>query len=512
MTPHENNRLIGTKGQSMNATTSQSDRQPWLIQGGMGVAISGWPLARAVATTGQVGVVSGTAIDSVFVRRLQDHGVDDELRSVLDSFPLAAVVDDVIKRYASVRRPAGAPYKNATMLADHSLRRATDLVVLASFVEVALAKAGHDGLVGINLLTKIQVPTAASLCGAILAGVDYVMMGAGVPTHIPGAIDDLSEGRRTAFPLSVTGASSDDPASSLTFDPSPYVRGAPLRRPKFIGIVSSHVLATALLKRSNGPVYGIVVERPTAGGHNAPPRGNLTLDAHDNPVYGSRDVVDYAVMADLGVPFWIGGGVTSSRDVLDAQALGAAGVQVGTLFAYCRESGMETSLRRRVLDEVRAHRVVVQTSTTASPTGYPFKVLDLPGTMSDPDTYAARSRRCDLGYLREAYRDANGATAFRCAAEPVSTYERKGGLHTKTLATTCLCNGLLATCGFAQVRANGYIEPPIITSGDAVNDVAVLLEGRDDYGALDVIDWLDPTTAPANPPARGISRNAVASP
>ncbi|MBT3687321.1 MAG: nitronate monooxygenase, partial [Actinobacteria bacterium] len=44
---------------------------PLLIQGGMGVAVSDWRLARAVSLTGQLGVVSGTAIESVMVRRLQ---------------------------------------------------------------------------------------------------------------------------------------------------------------------------------------------------------------------------------------------------------------------------------------------------------------------------------------------------------------------------------------------------------------------------------------------------------
>jgi len=44
---------------------------PWLIQGGMGVGVSGWRLARAVARTGQLGVVSGTALDTLLIRVLQ---------------------------------------------------------------------------------------------------------------------------------------------------------------------------------------------------------------------------------------------------------------------------------------------------------------------------------------------------------------------------------------------------------------------------------------------------------
>jgi NAD(P)H-dependent flavin oxidoreductase YrpB (nitropropane dioxygenase family) len=476
----------------MNTTASHAGNTPWLIQGGMGIAISNWRLARTVSSAGQLGVVSGTAIDSVFVRRLQDHGVDDALRSVLDRFPVQSIVDDALRRFAAVRRVAGTPYRNLAMLTDRSPRRALDLVVLSSFVEVALAKAGHGGLVGINLLTKVQIPTAASLCGAILAGVDYVMMGAGVPTHIPGVLDDLCHGRRTTLPFSVTGATSDNPASSLAFDPEPYLPAAALKRPNFVGIVSSHVLATALFKRSNGPVDGFVVERPNAGGHNAPPRGSFSLDEHGGPIYGPRDEVDFGVLRELGVPFWIGGGVTNSSDVRDAQGLGAAGVQVGTMFAYCRESGMEPNLRRRVLDDVARDCVEVTTSTTASSTGYPFKVVDLPGTVSDPAIYASRPRRCDLGYLREAYLDDDGSTAYRCAAEPLNIYERKGGHPEDGLATTCLCNGLMATCGLAQVRANGYVEPPIVTSGDSINDIAIMLRGRDDYSAQDVIDWLNP--------------------
>jgi nitronate monooxygenase len=485
----------------MNMTPSHASTPPWLIQGGMGIAISNWRLARAVSSAGQIGVVSGTAIDSVFVRRLQDHGVDDALRAVLDKFPVQSIVDDALRRFASVRRIAGTPYRSLAMLSDRSPRRAFDLVVLASFVEVALAKAGHSGLIGINLLTKVQIPTAASLCGAILAGVDYVMMGAGVPTHIPGVIDDLYHGRRTTLPFSVAGATSDHPASSLSFDPAPYLPATKLLRPKFVGIVSSHVLATALLKRSNGPVDGFVVERPCAGGHNAPPRGSYALDEHGGPVYGPRDEVDFAVMSELGVPFWIGGGITNSGDVRDAQALGAAGVQVGTLFAYCQESGMETDLRHRVLAEMSHEPIEVTTSTTASSTGYPFKVVDLPGTIADPTTYAQRPRRCDLGYLREAYLDADGSTAYRCAAEPLNIYARKGGQNDDALETTCLCNGLMSTCGLAQVRANGYVEAPLVTSGDSINDIAVLLVGRDDYSAQDVIDWLNPaltSDAPAH--------------
>lgn len=468
---------------------------PWLIQGGMGIAISGWPLAKAVSSAGQLGVVSGTAIDNVFVRRLQDHGVDDELRRALDLFPNQRVVEDIVGRYGAVRRSASTPYRSLPALSARSTGRSIDAIVLASFVEVALAKLDHRGVIGINLLTKVQIPTAAALCGAILAGVDYVMMGAGVPTHIPGVLERLTRGEPVDLPLSVTGASSDRPASSLHFDPSPYLGSYALRRPRFVGIVASHVLAAALAKRSNGPVDGFVVERPSAGGHNAPPRGNFDLDDEGSPLYGERDVVDFQALTALGLPFWIGGGITSPQHVRDALALGASGVQVGTLFAYCNESGMDPALRQQVLRDVKSATVKVTTSLRASSTGYPFKVASVDATLSEDSVYAGRPRRCDLGYLREAYLTPTGSTGYRCAAEPVEAYVRKGGSIEATDRSSCLCNGLLATCGLGQFRVDGRREPAIVTSGDSLNDIRALLVGRDTYSARDVIAHLHDAVA-----------------
>jgi NAD(P)H-dependent flavin oxidoreductase YrpB (nitropropane dioxygenase family) len=456
----------------------------------MGIAISGWPLARAVAQAGQLGVVSGTAIDSVFVRRLQDDGVDESLRAVLDDFPVPSVVNEVVEQFATVRRSASAPYRTIPMLTHRNVQRSQDVLVLAAYVEVALAKRGHDGLVGINLLTKVQIPTVPTLYGAMLAGVDYVVMGAGVPTHIPGVLERLALGQTVDSPLNTIGKISSEEIPALHFDPARYSPSHALRPPKFLAIVSSHVLATALSKRSNGPVSGFVIERPIAGGHNAPPRGQISLDAHGNPEYGERDRVDYAVMHALGVPFWIGGGVTTPKDVQEALDLGAAGVQVGTLFACCRESGMDPALREQVVTAVLSGPVEVLTSTRASSTGYPFKVASIPGTISESSIYDARDRKCDLGYLREAYIKLDGSIGYRCAGEPVSAYIKKGGLLEDTVGRTCLCNGLMSTCGLGQVRGDSDQEPAIVTLGDCINEIRVLLEGKRNYGAADVIAYL----------------------
>ncbi len=458
----------------------------------MGIAVSGWRLASTVARAGQLGVVSGTGIDNVFVRRLQDEGADEDLRRVLGRFPVPRLVEHVLDRFATVRRRPREPYHTLPMLTRDSPAASWDMLVLAAFAEVALAKAGHGGIVGINLLTKVQLPTAATLFGAVLAGVDYVIMGAGVPTHIPGLLARLSRGETVDEPLSVDTATGER-TDSVPFDPAAYSPTFPLTTPRFVAVVSSHVLASALARRSNGPVYGFVVERPSAGGHNAPPRGRMETDENGNPVYGERDRIDLDALRALGRPYWIAGGITTRDQVRDVMDQGAAGVQVGTLFAYCRESGMSPVLRERILNALIHEPLEVRTSTTASSTGYPFKVVVAPDTVADENVFRSRRRHCDLGYLREAYEQPDGTIGYRCAAEPVASYVRKGGERARTVNTTCLCNGLMATAGLGQFRAGGRQEPPIVTSGDALDQVVTLLAGRSSYGASDVIEHLRPT-------------------
>jgi NAD(P)H-dependent flavin oxidoreductase YrpB (nitropropane dioxygenase family) len=174
--------------------------------------------------------------------------------------------------------------------------------------------------------------------------------------------------------------------------------------------------------------------------------------------------------------------------VLDA---GGAGIQVGTLFAYCDESGIDAGLKKRVLLDAQEDQIDVLTDGRASPTGFPFKVVQIGGTMSDPVTYQARERVCDLGYLRSAYRMESGRVGYRCAAEPIDTFVKKGGDVAETTGRKCLCNALFATVGLGQVRDAGVTENPLITSGDDLKMIHRFLgAGRTEYSASDVIDFL----------------------
>ncbi len=463
---------------------------PHIIQGGMGAGVSGWKLARAVARLGHLGVVSGTALDAVVARRLQLGDSDGALRRAFEHFPLPDVARRVRNDYfIAGGKSADAPFKNLPLFSAHPPRRLVELTVLASFAEVFLAKEGHVGPIGINLLEKIQLPTLPTLYGAMLAGVDYVLVGAGIPRAIPSVLDAFAEGRGARLRLDVESA---EPGKEFycEFDPQDFCGARALSRPRFLAIVSSVALATTLARKTEG-VDGFVVEGPTAGGHNAPPRGPLTLNERGEPLYGERDLPDLAKLRALGLPFWLAGSYGRPGKLGEALRLGAAGIQVGTPFAFCEESGIDPAWKHRVLEASRAGSLDVFTDPLASPTGFPLKILRMAGTVSDPFVRDCRTRGCDLGYLRHAYLRPDGSVGYRCPSEPQEDYLRKGGKAADMAGRQCVCNGLLATIGLGQIRKRAD-EPPLLTAGEDSRRVAQFLQpGAESYTAADVISRLE---------------------
>lgn len=476
---------------------------PLIIQGGMGVAVSGWLLARAVSGHGQLGVVSGTALAVVLARRLQLGDPGGEMRHALAQFPFPAMAARVLSSYfVPGGKPARAPFKLTPMPTLRPRRELVELTVIANFVEVLLAKEGQQALVGINYLEKIQLPTLASIYGAMLADVDYILMGAGIPRAIPGALDLLARGQTASLLIDIEGARPGE-QQTATFDPRHFCGGpAPqLKRPLFLGIVASSTLAIALARKASGRVDGFVVEGPTAGGHNAPPRGPLQLTPAGEPLYGPRDVPELDKIRALGLPFWLAGGYGRPGKLAQARSLGAAGIQVGTPFAFCDESGIEPELKRQAIALSRSGQARIFTDPLASPAGFPFKVAQIQNTLSQAANYHARRRICDLGYLRHLYRKPDGTIGYRCPAEPLEHYRRKGGAAEETLGRKCICNALSATIGLPQVRPGSLDELPLLTTGDDLARLAPFLPpDRDAYTAADVLRvLLSPVGSTANP-------------
>jgi NAD(P)H-dependent flavin oxidoreductase YrpB (nitropropane dioxygenase family) len=471
-----------------NPTTAHGARTthrelPTIIQGGMGVAVSGWALAQAVARTGELGVVSGTALDVVLARRLQLGDPGGDVRRALARFPDPAMARRVMRAYF-VRGgiDEATPFAAVPRFRPDPPLALQELIVVAAFVEVALAREGHDAPVGLNVLRKIEMPIPWVLLGAMLGGVDYVLAGAGNPAELPAMIRALAAGRDVTMPIRTQGLRSDQPAVTVTCSPSsllPALVGTQgswpaLPEPRFLAIVASTELATGLAADPATRPFGFVVEGPSAGGHNAPPRGPRRTDERGQPVYDDRDEPDLAVLTALGLPFWLAGSWATPDGVHRALELGARGVQVGTVFAYSAESGFDPTLKQRVIEAAVSDDLVVRSDWRASPTGFPFRVVELDGTLTDPEVAAARRAVCDLGHLRSPFLRQDGEVDFRCPSEPLAMYERKGGRRQNAEGRLCLCNSLLAAAGLGQRRKGGVVEPALVTSGEDFRAVRAL--------------------------------------
>ena len=499
----------------------------------MGIRVSSWELAREVSRQGELGVVSGTGMDTVFIRTLQLGDASGYLRRALATFPDQDMVARITDKYfVEGGKAVDKPFRSLPMWTVAPSQHLQEVTVLANYCEVWLAKHNDDGspiekgIVGINRLTKVQLPTLYSLYGAILADVDYVIMGAGIPLQIPAALDNLSEGKDALFPVDVESSEEKfvtklSPVEFWSNAGKPDLVTMQLKRPAFIPIVSSVVLAQSMLKKTSGKgptkgIDGFVVELPTAGGHNAPPRGfkydpaakshALALNSNGEPIYGEKDEValEKFKKAAKGLPFWLAGSFAHSEKVKEVVELGGAGVQVGTMFALAKESGLDPTIRDSVLKSLAEHDMDVFTDPAASPTGYPFKVLEIERTLSNPEVYQNRHRHCSLGYLRQAYIDKQtGKLGYKCPAEPLKDYVKKGGEADATLGRKCLCNALMANVGLPQTRTiketdahknDLYTEEPLITIGDEVNECKRFLRQDDNgkwgYEAKDVVQYL----------------------
>jgi len=463
------------------------------IQGGMGIGISSWRLAQAVAKAGGIGTVSGAAIHIVTARRLQMGDPGGNLKRGFDAFPFKDVARRVYNKYfIPGGKQVDESFHDPEKFSLQPSRSLIELVIISNFAEVFLAKEGHAGMVGINYLEKIQMPHIFSLFGALLAGVDFVTVGAGIPNQFPSVMEGLAARAEVEYRLDVTGAAPGE--FVMRFDPADFFEEHTVPKisvPGFLPIISSTVLAKRLAKELPGKIDAFVIEGPTAGGHNAPPRNKNIFNERGEPVYGSKDQVDLAAIRNLGIPDVLAGGYAHPEKAERALQEGASAVQVGTIFQYSEDSGLAANLRQIAKNMAFRGQLDVLTSAV-SPTGYPFKVARIPGTSSDQVVYDRRPRICDLGFLRELYKIRDGLIGYRCSAEPVGAYLKKGGRAEDCRGKACLCNCLPANIGLAQRRPDGYIEPPLITSGDDTSFIRPPLvnEPNGSYSAEDALRYV----------------------
>ena len=504
-----------------------------LIQGGMGAFVSTWRLAKAVSTERPgttVGTVSGTALDVVYVRLLQLGDPGGHVRRALAAFDAQfgiVIGRKICDRYfidggkAPTSRFKNAPMQvvraqdgsdviplptqpgvPVTLTLDDDV---VELLIATGFAEVWLAKEGHDGNIFINFLHKIELPLIYTMYGAMLAGVDGVIVGAGNPDGLPAICSRLAHHRAVAHNLLVLYREAGE-VFTVPFDPRLVADGKlaqnPLRRPAFLAIASLESMVELLAQSQSEAPDGFIIEHHTAGGHNAGPQGPIRTDSEGQPLYGAKDEPDLQAIRRVGLPFWVAGGYGSREKLQQALAAGATGVQVGSNFALAEESGIKSTYRAAILNQLKKgidDAALVKT-TLFSPTGFPFKVVQLNDTVANEAVFAARRRVCDLGLLlrrglSKPAADGTRRLFQRCRAAPISDFVNKRGLQRNTKDQRCLCNGLISCVGLGQVsKQQGELveEPAIVTLGNHLGGIRRLSRhGQAPYWVRDaVIDIL----------------------
>lgn len=443
---------------------------PQVIQGGMGINVSTSKLANMIARLGGIGVVSGTGIAEVITRTLQKGGPEvSKIFKAASAFPDQEIANEILIEFLNKREPGGH-YCVLPKWGCEKQEWLEKITLFSAFVVVWLAKQGSPkGMIGINLMHKITAPLPSLMYGAMLAGVDVIFVGAGIPTDIPKTIDRLSrsecvEWKHNNIPF--------------IFKPNSHGFKDEVKKPLFGAIVSSNTLAkkmtpdmTPKMTPESGGCDLLVLENHTAGGHNAPPRGKIPEGKI--PDWGEKDLINLDDLKNLNIPIYLAGGYGNPEGLESAQRSGFTGIQAGSIFALSEESGFTLEIKEAIIRAIREDRAKIESSFVASPTGYPFKVLQMEGTMSDPVSFLKRKRSCGVGLLREVkevkidLENKAQQARWSCSADP--RLENAGS------QAVCLCEALLAVIGLAQVNG-GEEELPIITLGEELKDIKKLLE------------------------------------
>lgn len=435
------------------------DTNARIVAGAAGVHVTTPRLAGEVARLGGVGTISETAAGTVLARQLQDGDSSGEIRRALAAFPNQKMVETVAldRYYRENGRRADEPYALVPQPRGKQDSVAEAMHVIGVFTQAWLAQeySGGSGAIAANRLGKIPRLAAAGIGGSLLAGVPIIVQGAGMPTEVPSILRNLVADGRTRYDAGVVGQRKGE---QWEFDITTYnADSRTLAMPEFWPIISHPDMIDEL--RKHGDIDAVVVESRVAAGHNSPSKGpEPSIDAY----------------LEKNVPIILAGG-EASRGLREAQRLGAAAIQVGSLFALTRESGAAPALKGRAISMARMSKLEVRQDALASPTGFPFQIADIPDTLSDSRVLADRvpHKICDLGYLTTAYTTADGRIGYRCLAEPEEKYVQK--IANPRLAQAlgkrmCLCNALLATADMPQVQKDGYVEPPVLTLGETVRE------------------------------------------
>lgn len=473
----------------MDYQNPKLDSLPLVLQGGMGIYVFPASAAKEASMHGAVGTVSGTGMHLVLPRLLQLGDQGGDFRRALQSFPDQEMANRILHRFFVPEGiPNDKPFQRIEHFSLNPSRELIELTIVANFCQVWLAKENNSGLIGINFLEKVQMPHLYALYGALLAGVDYLFIGAGIPMQISGVLDRLIMHEPATYITHVIGGNESVEYASH-FNPRDFIHQQlpELKRPLFYVIIGSSTIAWATIKSGDLKIDGWVAEKDSAGGHSMRPRGKMTLTDTGEPIYGIRDEMNLKQLEEIGLPFYLAGGYASPKMLNLALEQGASGVQVGTIFGLSDESKINPILRAYIRKEGYNGRLVVFNDPQASPTGFPFKVVHIPGTLGDKRIFANRRQICEMGGLLQPYLRKDGNIGYRCPAEPLQSYLAKGGRIEDTINTMCLCSGLHATVDLGQRLSHGTSEPAVVTMGQDVAFLRRLMSHENDGYSIEAV-------------------------
>lgn len=432
-----------------------------------------WPLARAVARAGQLGVVSGTLLPVITARRLQRGDPGGHLRRAFEHFPYPGVArrvwDDF---YVPGGKPPQVPFDPIRQPVRGAGPALTELLVVAGFAELFLAREGHAGRVAMHHHGQAQTALLPSLYGALLAAPSHLILSGANTAAVLDSIVRLCRGEDGALELAVSSGTPGEPVPCC-FDPRLLVGGTPpaLPLPRILVTVNSAAEAAALLARAGDRVTGFLLVNASPGGFS--------------------ETSEVGSMRALGRPFWLAGLPARAENLAAALRCGATGVVVSTPFYYCAESELDTDVKERVVRGIGEAPARLDVTFLSSPTGFSVPVVPLEGTAAHPAGFAARTRFCDVGFLRQLYLKPDGGMGYRCPGEPLPGYVEKGGDARQAVQQHCLCNAVLASLGLGQRRLEEALERPLAPAGEELEALAQFVApGRNQFEAADVVATL----------------------
>ncbi len=258
-----------------------------IIQGGMGVRVSLSSLAAAVANEGGIGTIS-----SIGLGDLGASGLEFESASI-----------EAFKR------------------------------------EIRKARSKTNGLLAINVMGVLS--NADDLVRtAVQEGIKIIVYGAGLPTKLPGLVED------------------------------PTVNLVP--------IISSSRVADFILriwdKKYNRTVDAFILEGPLAGGHLGFSEKQLEYleeNSIENILPGILEAIKkYEDKWGKKIPVITAGGIFNGKDIARMLSLGASGVQMGTRFVCTKECNVSSEFKQAYLDARKEDIIIVK-----SPVGMPGRAI-----------------------------------------------------------------------------------------------------------------------------------------